>query len=342
MRFTKKPLDKLERCYATAHTIIDGRKQLLFATEGEGACYMYDAETYKRTTVWEKPGGTMGMVTIPGKNGDFLAVQKFFRNFQSENASVVWAHWNGGSWEVKTILKLPYLHRFDILTRNGKHYFIGATLCTSKAYKEDWSDPGKIYVAELPDDLTKEMDLKIIKEGLTKNHGYSRGKKDGYDISYITCQEGVFQVEPPKDFESDWKVDCILKEPVSDIAVYDVDGDGEEELITIEPFHGGNFLIRKKEKDGYKEVYRYHKKFDFGHVVWAGKLRGKPLVIGGYRRDEKELFYLEYVDGNYVAHTIESDIGPSNVAILNGDKEDIIISANREVGEAVLYIVEDN
>lgn len=341
MKFTKKPLDLLDRCYATAHTVIDGKPQVLFASEGEDACYMYDAENLNRTTVWEKPGGTMGMVTIPGKGGDFLAVQKFFRNFESENASIVWAHWNGNEWEVATILKLPYLHRFDILTRNDKHYFIGATLCTSKAYKEDWSDPGKIYVAELPDDLTQEIELEIIKEGLTKNHGYSRGTKDGYDIGYVTSEEGVFQVEPPEDSQGQWKVECILEKPISDIAVYDIDGDGEKELITIEPFHGGEFVIRKKEEGSYKEVYRYHKKFDFGHVVWAGKLRGKPVVIGGYRRDEKELFYIEYVDGRYVPHTIESDIGPSNVAVLNGDEKDIIISANREVGEAVLYIVED-
>lgn len=342
MKFTKKELIELDRCYAATYTMIDNKPQLLFASEGNGACYMFSPEDYKKTTVWEEPGGTMSIVPIPGKNGDFLAVQKFYRNFESENATIVWAHWTGSEWDVKNILKLPYVHRFDILTRNGKHYFIGATLCTSKTHKEDWSDPGKIYVAELPEDLTKEMELAVIKDGLTKNHGYSRSKKDDYDISYVTSENGVFRIEPPKDSQDIWKVECILDKPVSDIAVYDMDGDGMEELITIEPFHGGNFVVRKNDENGYKEVYRYPKQFDFGHVVWAGDLRGKPVVIGGYRRDEKELFYLEYSDGKYVPHTIDSDIGPSNITVLNGDKEDIIISANREVGKAAVYIVKDH
>ena len=38
---------------------------------------------------------------------------------------------------------------------------------------------------------------------------------------------------------------------------------------------------------------------------------------------------------------IESGVGPSNVAVLNEDDRDIIISANRELGQAALYIVTD-
>lgn len=338
----KQFLTKLHRCYATSSTIIDGKQKILFATEGEGAAYMYSGPEFEQSTIWDGPGGTMSMIQVPGKNGDFLAVQNFFPTFQSENATIVWARpKTNNEWDVKTILKLPYIHRFDILTANGIHYFVGCTLCTSKTDKEDWSDPGKIYVGEIPDDLNEPIKLKVIKSGLVKNHGYSRANWRGCMAGMVTCDSGVFAVTPPQKKSEGWTIETVLTCPVSDIAVGDIDGDGQDELITIEPFHGNQFIIYKKTENGYEKVYEYPELMEFGHVVWAGKLRGIPTVIGGQRRHSKELFYIQYKDGAYVKTTIESDIGPSNVAVVHGQDRDIIVSANREIGEAVLYIVTD-
>lgn len=342
MKIEKKFLTKLHRCYATSSTVIDGEKKILFATEGEGACYMYSGAEFEQSTVWDGPGGTMSIVAVPGKNGDFLAVQNFFPTFQSENATIVWGKPEAdGKWQVKTLFKLPYIHRFDILSANGVHYFIGCTLCTSKTEKEDWSDPGKIYVAVIPENLDEPMELKIIKTGMTKNHGYSRATWHGKMAGMVTCEEGVFAVTPPQKTGEAWTIETVLERPVSDIAVIDIDGDGEDELVTIEPFHGNQFLINKKTENGYQAVYQYPEEMEFGHVVWGGQLRGVPTIIGGQRRHAKDLFYIQYQNGEYVKTTIETDIGPSNVAVINDKDRDIIISANREIGEAVLYLVTD-
>ncbi|CDG00823.1 Putative Uncharacterized protein [Clostridium chauvoei JF4335] len=345
MNIEKKFLTNLHRCYATSSTVIDNETKILLATEGEGACYMYSGEDFKQSTVWDGPGGTMSMIPVPGKNGDFLAVQNFFPTFQSEKATIVWARpKENDEFEVKTILDLPYVHRFDILKANGVNYFLGATLCTTKTCKDDWSDPGKIYVGVLPEDLNEPIQLKVIKEGLTKNHGYCRAMWNGKEVGMVTSQEGVFVVTPPQVEGEDWKVEQIMDKPVSDVAVVDIDGDGVDELVTIEEFHGGNFIINKKIGDKYEEVYKYPKEMDFGHVVWGGKLRGVPTIIGGYRRNEKELFYIQCESTNplkFKATTIEAGVGPSNVAVLNEKDRDIIISANRELGEAALYIVTD-
>ena len=83
---------------------------------------------------------------------------------------------------------------------------------------------------------------------------------------------------------------------------------------------------------------------DFGHVVWGGKLRGVPTIIGGYRRNDKDLFYVQCTDKDnlkFKTEVIESGVGPSNVAVINEKDRDIIISANRELGQAALYIVTD-
>ena len=70
MKFNKHKLTDLFRCYATSSTVVDGERKILLATEGEGACYSYSGEDFKQNTVWDGPGGTMSMISIPGKNGE--------------------------------------------------------------------------------------------------------------------------------------------------------------------------------------------------------------------------------------------------------------------------------
>ncbi|SKA75490.1 hypothetical protein SAMN05443428_10129 [Caloramator quimbayensis] len=345
MKFEKKTLADLHRCYAVSSFDVNSERKIFFATEGEGACYMFSGSDFKQSTVWDGPGGTMSIVPIPEKNGDFLAVQNFFPTFRSENATIVWGKpLENGEWDIRTVLSLPYVHRFDILTSGGVNYFIGATLCTSKKDKDDWSDPGKIYVGVLPDDLSQPIKLTVIKEGLTKNHGYCRALWNGRTAGMVTCEEGVFAVIPPKSKGEEWTIETVLEKPVSDIAIIDIDEDGIDELITIEAFHGGNFVINKKVGEKYEEIYRYPKEMDFGHVVWGGMLRGIPTIIGGYRRFEKELFYIQCESKNpltFKTGVIEAGTGPSNIYVINDKDRDIIVSANREIGEAALYFVTD-
>ena len=343
MKFEKKYLRDLHRCYATGSVKIDDQRHIVIATEGEGACYMYSGDNFEESTIWTEPGGTMCTVQVPGKNGDFLAVQNFFPTFNSENATIVWASRNADkTWNVKKILDLPYVHRFDILTANGVNYFIGATLCTTKKFKDDWSDPGKIYVGILPDDLNEKIELKVIKDGLTKNHGYCKTIWNGKESSVVTSEEGAFVITPPQNESEDWTVEQILDRPISDIEVIDIDNDGVDELVTIEAFHGNKFLINKKINDKYEVVYEYPKEIDFAHAIWAGELRGVKTILGGYRRNEKELFYIQCDSVNPLSFkygVIDTGVGPSNVNVVNEKDRDIIISANREIGEAALYIV---
>ena len=246
MKIEKKFLTELHRCYATSSTVIDGDRKILIATEGEGPCFMYEGDDFNQSTVWDGPGGTMSIIQVPGKNGDFLAVQRFFPTFQSEDAEIVWGKYVDGKWEIKTLFKLPYLHRFDILEANGKLYFLGAVLCNSKEFKDDWSDPGKIYVGEIKEDLNEPIELKVIKEGLTKNHGYCRAEHHGKMVGLVTSEEGIFRVTPPQQDGEEWLVEKIMDRATSDVAVVDIDGDGEDELVTIESFHGKHFRINKK------------------------------------------------------------------------------------------------
>lgn len=381
MQFAKKFLTELNRCYATGQIEAHGERLALFATEGEGACLAYAAPDYdQQRIVWSAPGGTMSFVPLSGTHGEFLSNQKFFRMFQWEEATIVWVRpQTDGSFAVKELFTLPYIHRFDVLTAaDGRQYFIGCTLATKKETKEDWSSPGKIYVAELPRDLNQPINLTVLKDGLTQNHGYSRVTWNGREAAMVGAREGAFIVTPPAAAGQDWTIEQIMDWPVSDLAAIDLDGDGELEIATIEAFHGQYFRIYKLKDGHYERIYEHPEVSEFYHVVVAATLRGRPAFVGGCRRGKMQLFCVTAAGegsgageagtvagaragagatgagatgagagagatGRLELETtlIDEGVGPSNVSVINETGRDIIVSANREKGEAALYFVTD-
>lgn len=346
MKITKKVLDEMERCYAASSLVVDGELYIVLASEAiDGPCYAYTGEDFsKKEVIWEKAGGTMSLIQIPNTNGEFLAVQRFFPGFQSAEAKIVWGKRDPEKgWIVKDLIDIPYVHRFDIFEIDGANYFLAATLCGSKKDREDWSDPGKVYIGKLPDSPEKGMELKPILENLTKNHGYCRAKYQGRAAGYVTSDEGIFVVVPPEKEDQEWSVHHIMDRPVGDVALCDLDGDGEDELITIEPFHGDQFLVNKKIDGKYETVYSYPNEIQFAHAVVGCTLRGKPSVVGGIRRKDSELFIIQCTDSaeqKYESTVLEKEIGPSNVAVINQKDRDIIIAANHTQNQAALYFVE--
>jgi hypothetical protein len=130
--------------------------------------------------------------------------------------------------------------------------------------------------------------------------------------------------------------------PISDIAAIDIDGDGELEFATIEPFHGSHFRVYKRVDGVYRKVYEHPEVSEFYHVVVGTTLAGKPVFVGGCRRGRQQLFYvhaLQNAPGVLQAEVIEEGVGPSNVHVMHEPGRDIIVSANREKAEAALYIV---
>jgi hypothetical protein len=344
MNIEKIVLDEMERCYAASSLTVDGRVYAVLASEAiDGPCYAYTGDSFaEKEVIWEKAGGTMSLIQIPGSNGEFIAVQKFFPGFQAAGAKLVWGRRTGrGLWEVRDLVSLPYIHRFDLFTLGGGIYILAAALCGSKKDREDWSDPGAVYVGKLPARPEEGVQFTRILENLSKNHGYCRGFWGQTPAGFITSDEGVMALTPPKTGGTAWGAQRILERPVGDVAVCDIDGDGVDEIVTIEPFHGNQFVVNKKQDGGYGVVYRYPGEIDFAHAVLGCTLRGRPAVIGGIRRKNSELFILTCKDGRYEAEIVEQGIGPSNAAVVNGKERDIIISANHTQNQAAVYLVRD-
>lgn len=349
MKVEKKVISNLEKCYSIAPLTYNGKAHFLVAAEKVNRCILFDMNGNEVDTVWSEPGGVMSMVQIPGSNGAFLATHKFYSPNDSKEAKIVIVTpVSEGNWSVKTLVDLPHVHRFDIVQRNGVNYLIACALKSGHEYKEDWNNPGKVYAAVLPEDLssfdeTHQLELTVVKDNMLKNHGYYRLHESGMDTSLISADNGVFQFIPPENPDANWEVKTLLNTPASDAVLVDLDEDGEKELAVLSPFHGDQISIYKKLDGAYKKIYDYEKKSEFTHAIYGGELCGKQALVIGHRKAERNLivFTFNKETKTYQAEIIDKDCGPANVAHFMKDGKDILVSANRETDEIAMYLLTD-
>ncbi|HCM28999.1 MAG: hypothetical protein A2Z99_02025 [Treponema sp. GWB1_62_6] len=337
MAITKTVLAMLDKCYATAAMEIGGKLRYIIATEGVGPCIAFSDDDHSAETVWEGPGGTMNIVPIPGRKDEFLATQDFVPTFQAKESKIVHVKYAVGAWTVAPLMTVPYLHRFDVCRVGAKCFLVGATLALYKEAREDWTKPGSVWVGELPEVLDGPFRINPVIGGITKNHGFCRGSWKGRDAYLVSGVEGVFVLYLPRTPDGKWESERILDHEVSDIAVCDIDGDGKLELAAVEPFHGSKGVIYK-EMDG-KLVPILEHEYEFGHVVWGGTIQGKPAFLIGGRKGNRELnwFGWDAATKTITRTLIDNSGGASNIAVWHKADRDVILAANREIGEVALY-----
>lgn len=342
----KRVLAKLEKCYSIAPLQYHGAPHILVAAEKTDRCILFDADGNEKATVWEGPGGVMTMVQVPGTDGQFLATHKFYSPNDSKEAKIIIATPDrSGKWNIRTLVDLPFVHRFDILQSNGRNYLIACTLKSGHEYKDDWLNPGKVYAAQLPENLSEydsehQLKLQVIKDGMLKNHGYYK-VKDGDKESSIVCSEnGVFRFYPPEESGDAWAIEQLLDTPASDATMVDLDQDGEKELLVLSPFHGSDIRIYRKTTDGYQMAYEYPEKAEFLHAIWSGNLNGKPTAVIGHRKGARRLmaFTWDEEKNSYTFKTLDEDCGSANAYGYSLNGKDVLIATNREINEIAMYI----
>ena len=287
------------------------------------------------------------MLQVPGTDGQFLATRKFYSPNDSKEAAIVIVTPVRGKWEIRTLVNLPYVHRFDILERGGIRYLLACCIKSDYEYKDDWRFPGKCFACELPEDLSSydeghTLAMEPVMEGMLKNHGYTRFVKNGQAHGVVSCDGGTYLFTPPAEKDGKWEIRQLTDYPASDAVYCDFDGDGEEELGVITPFHGNKINILKQSDGVFKEVYNYPQDAEFSHAIFGGEIAGKKRFIVGHRKGKRDLLAFTYNEdkGTYDFEVLDEDCGPANVFHFVKDGKDILISTNRETDEVAMYTLE--
>jgi len=342
VKIKKRKLADLEMVYAVGAFGIGGRTHLAAASEGRGgACLVFSPPDWRTSVAWEGPGGAMSLAPVPGRPGTLVAIQRFFPVFDSEGAGLYLARAGedlASPWKVERIASLPFAHRAEVVDVAGTPFMVAASVCGGKDFRDDWSKPGVVYVAPVPEDPTDDLALVPVIDEISKNHGMHVTAMDGRRVVLIGGGEGLFALEIPEDPEGPWRSERLLDHETGEVFAADLSGDGRMELVTIAPFHGDRLAVYRRVDGAWQTVYETG--VAFGHVAWAGRLLGERTIIAGSRGGDKELVLLRVTatDPFTVERTVlDTGVGPTQIAVVHQDDSNLILSANHAAGEVALY-----
>ena len=352
MKVEKKVIANLNKCYAISSLKHNGKNCFLVAAEKSDPCYLFSESGEKLETIWEAPGGIMTMTPVPDTEGQFLATHEFYSPNDSLKARIVIATPKSkDNWEIRTLAKVPFVHRFGILNRGGVNYILACALKTGHEYKNDWRFKGACFGAVLPKDLSGYNDENLLKmdlvcEGMLRNHGYCKIRRGGHDSALVACEEGTFLISPPAVLGSEWEVEKIHDLPSSDSVLMDFDGDGKLELGCIAPFHGNSLTIyHLDEYDNYVPQWKLagpEKDTEMIHATWTCEILGKPTWIIGWRKGTRKTILITWdaEAGDYKTQVIDENTGCANAMhFKNSEGKDVIVATNREIDEIALYTI---
>ena len=324
-------------CVYTANAFIFGGRCLIGAgSERTDPSYLFDLDTLQSTEVARAPGGMMSFLPVPEDPHHLVSVMGLFPPFISRESGI-YVHSNqGGSWHTRQVIDLPFSHRCEILRHGGRNHLFVATVSRHKANPTDWSQPGELYHVDLANVTDCTWKTTLLKNDLVRNHGMIKTVVNGIESVCISGETGIFAIQPGP--ASGWKLTRLFESEVSEFAFIDLDGDGVDELATIEPFHGNRFVIHKKIGSVWKE--QFSSPLSFGHGLSAGIFYGQPVVVVGNRTGPETLELHRVRDlarGLVETTVIEEHATPTQTKVFTHHGRDYILSANQLRNEVALY-----
>ena len=348
MRFEKRKLSDAEMGYAVSQARVAGADRVLAASEAHGPAVAFDGPRLEPRVIATEPGGTMGFAAVPERDDALFIITGFYPVFDAATAGIhLYRAVDGLSvpWKGERVIDLPFVHRIASVATPLGDYLIAATVCGGKDSRDDWSKPGAVYVYPIPRGLDGPWDAQVVLDGVHRNHGLALGAIDGVRSLLVSATEGVFALALPGEEDASgnavepWRSMKLLDHEVSEMGLIDLDGDGEDELAVIEPFHGDTFAVYKNGATGWGRVYSAT--LDFGHGLSVGRLAGEPVAVVGNRGGSKNLVcYRPGAGDPFAMEEIVVDEGPATAGttIAPTAEGDGIVASNPEFAEYALYL----
>jgi hypothetical protein len=329
-------VDDLLLPYAVNTVHINEKMFIGAGSEGPYPSYLIDMSDFSKTVIAGVPGGTMSIVPARINNTDLVSVMGLFPPFIGYEAGIYRHSPVSGHWHTEKIISLPFAHRCEILNRMGSHYLFISSVSRYKENPADWSRPGELYIVPFTGMAGDGSPGVPFFSDIYKNHGMIRSTFGGKESVSVSGENGIYAIVP--DRRSGWEVHEIYDREVSEFEFFDVDNDGVDELITIEPFHGNALNIYKRNGGGWSRSFQ--SELSFGHGLSSGLINGVPSIAVGNREGDKALmlFSIHSLGERQITlSVIEENAGPTQTRIVRYKSADYILSSNQAKGEIALY-----
>lgn len=318
----------------TAASFRSGDRYLVAGgSETTGDVRLYDISDGTSEPVDGCPGGVMSFVPVPGRGDLYYSIMGLFPGFVGQEAGVYRHRRTADGWVTDRAFALPFAHRCDVITRDGSNYLFAVSVSRFKADPADWSRAGDIYVMKLDPETGDPGEAVLVDSSVYRNHGMLKMTVDGRETLMVSGAEGIFSLELSADGK--WGLQRIFDRETSEFGFVDFDGDGKDELVTIEPFHGDGYKIYRNVGGGWKCIHAGE--LSFGHGLSCGMFNGTPVAVAGCRRDSLALKVIRLENGVFTEEIAELEAGPTQTQVFSFGGTDYILSAGQKKNEVALY-----
>jgi hypothetical protein len=347
MQFVRHALARLNMPYPLGTISLHGVRCVVAATEDSGPILLARPPFQEAREMVDGPGGCMALVEDENRPGELFAIMGCFLGYKFQTGGIYAIRPTGrpagpDAWTSERILELPFAHRIAFVERAGTRWLVAARLAADKRDPSDWSQPGSLSASRVPRRAGEKWELAPILEGIHRHHGMLLSRFMGKPSLMVSGTEGLFATDLSHDGGA-WTFEKVLSQEISEIALVDVDGDGADELVTIEPFHGNALRIYRQEAGRWQKVWEGA--LEFGHCLWAGTLGGVPSIMASSRAGSRDLLLLRWdprsarsgslADPERIV--VEAGAGAANMLVLKNDGVELIFATSQAAGEVVCY-----
>ncbi len=332
----KQKIMELPSVYTASALMLGETLHIAGGSELRHPSALFNFDTGAIEYLSDVPGGVMSILPVPGHPHCLVSVMGLFPPFIGEEGGVFLHVRRAGGWSTRKVAVMPFAHRAEIIQRNGINHLIAATVSRRKEFPDDWREAGEVFHQAFDDPERADWNMERLCDDIVKNHGMGkRGARD-WEVVYVSGVGGIDCIAPGAG--AAWMRTRIFDKEVSEFMFADLNGDGIDELITIEPFHGDSLNVYRKIPGGWCAHYRAP--LSFGHGLSAGNFKGTMVVAVGNRRGAMALeLHAVREPARLEIETIvvECGVAPTQVKLFTHHGSEYLLSANQLKNEIVLY-----